>query len=82
MVDPWLHDIESLEAVAQDEPSRLLCLRLAAMSQAGTLGTFLARVDGDDELDAGTRSAILELAADARFLLTVEDYVRRTTLVH
>jgi len=31
-----LHDIESLEAVAQDEGMLLLCLRMAAMSKAGS----------------------------------------------
>ena len=36
MVDLWLHDIESLEAVTQDEHTKRICLRMAAMSQAGT----------------------------------------------
>jgi hypothetical protein len=82
VVDLWLHDIESLEAVAQDETTRQLCLEMAAMSQAGTLDRFLASVDRNDELDEFTRAAITELAGDARFLLTVDEYVRRTRLLH
>ncbi len=82
MVDLWLHDIESLEAVTQDEPTRQLCLQMAAMSQAGTLDRFLVSVYRDEELDHVTRSAIAELAADARFLFTVDEYVRRTRLLH
>ena len=81
MLDLWLHDIESLEAVAQDELTRLHCLRMAAMSQAGTLATFLKSVDRDVVLDEVTRAMIAALA-DARFLLTVDEYVRRTRLVH
>jgi hypothetical protein len=82
MFDPWLRDIESLEAVTQDEQTRALCLRMAAMTQAGTLGPFLARLRGDDELDDLTKGTIAEIAEDASFLLAVEDYVRRTRVLH
>jgi hypothetical protein len=82
MVDLWLHDIESLEAVTQDEQTKRLCLRMAAMSQAGTLGPFIANLHHDDELDDRTKGTIAEIAGDANFLLAVEDYVRRTQLVH
>ena len=82
MVDLWLHDIESLEAVAQDESTRVLCLRMAAMSKAGTLAPFIANLHHDRELDEGTKGTIAEIAGDASFLLAVEDYVRRTQLVH
>jgi hypothetical protein len=82
MVDLWLHDIESLEAVTQDEPTKSLCLRMAAMSQAGTLAPFIANLHHDDELDDHTKGTIAEIAHDANFLLAVEDYVRRTRLVH
>ena len=82
MVDLWLHDIESLEAVAQDESTKLLCLRMAAMSKAGTLGPFIATLHRDRELDEGTKGTIAEIASDEHFLLAVEDYVRRTTYVH
>ena len=82
MVDLWLHDIESLEAVTQDEHTKRLCLRMAAMSQAGTLGPFLANLRHDEELDDNTKGTITEIARDASFLLAVEDYVRRTHHVH
>ena len=82
MVDLWLHDIESLEAVTQDEQTKRICLRMAAMSQAGTLEPFIANLHSDDELDEGTKGTITEIAGDANFLLAVEDYVRRTQLIH
>jgi hypothetical protein len=82
MLDLWFHDIESLEAVAQDESTKLLCLRMAAMSKAGTLAPFIADLRGDDELDEGTKGSIAEIASDERFLFAVEDYVRRTTFFH
>jgi hypothetical protein len=80
--DPWLQDIESLEALAQDEHTRTLCLRMASMSQAGTLAPFLVSLRHDDELDDATKGTIAEIAGDASFLLAVEDYVRRTRLFH
>jgi hypothetical protein len=82
MVDLWLHDIESLEAVAQDENTRRLCLRMAAMSQAGTLDPFLASLDSDLALDELTKGTIAEIAGDENFLLALEDYVRRTHVFH
>jgi hypothetical protein len=82
MLDSWLHDIESLEAVTQDDDTRRLCLRMAAMSQAGTLAPFLADLRRDEELDEGTKGTIAEIAEDETFLLAVEDYVRRTRLFH
>ena len=82
MVDLWVHDIESLEAVTQDEHTKRLCLRMAAMSQAGTLAPFIANLHRDDELDDSTKGTLTEIAEDANFLLALEDYVRRTRLVH
>ena len=82
MVDLWLHDIESLEAVTQDEQTKRICLRMAAMSQAGTLGPFIATLRHDEELDEGTKGTLAEIAGDSNFLLAVEDYVRRTQYVH
>lgn len=82
MVDLWLHDIESLEAVTQDEETKRLCLRMAAMSQAGTLEPFIANLRADSDLDEATKGTLAEIAGDANFLLAVEDYVRRTHLVH
>jgi hypothetical protein len=82
VVDLWLHDIESLEAVAQDEDTKVLCLRMAAMSKAGTLGPFIRDLERDDELDDDTKGTITEIASDEHFLLALEDYVRRTIRVH
>jgi hypothetical protein len=78
----WLLDLESLEAVTQDEHTRRLCLRMAAMSKAGTLGPFIADLHRDDDLDDGTKDTIAEIAEDESFLLAVEDYVQRTQLLH
>ena len=82
MLDSWLQDIESLEAVTQDEETKGLCLRMAAMTQAGTLAPFLASVRQDTDLDEHTKGTIAEIAEDAAFLLAVEDYVRRTRVLH
>jgi hypothetical protein len=82
MLGEWLTDIESLEAVARDDETRALVLRMAAMSQAGTLAPFLAEVRHDRKLDAQTRATFVELAADESFLLAVEDYIRRTRVSH
>ena len=82
MLDSWLLDIESLEAVTQDEQTTRLCLRMAAMSQAGTLAPFLADLRSDSDLDEGTKDTIAEIAEDESFLLAVEDYVGRTSLLH
>lgn len=82
MVDLWLQDIESLEAVTQDEGTKVLCLRMAAMSKAGTLAPFIRNLSRDDELDDDTKGTIAEIASDERFLLAVEDYVHRTAVAH
>jgi hypothetical protein len=82
MIDLWLQDIEALEAVTQDEHTKRICLRMAAMSQAGTLGPFIATLRHDNELDEMTKGTIAEIARDANFLLAVEDYVRRTNRLH
>ena len=36
----WLQDIESLEAISQDDDTRNLFLRMAQMSQDGRLAPF------------------------------------------
>ena len=78
----WLEDIESLEAISQDEETCAICLRMAEMSQHGRLAPFLSEVEHDDELDAETKEALTELASDARFLHAVADYVRATSSHH
>ena len=82
MVEGWLHDIESLEAVTQDEETKQLCLRMAAMSQQGTLGPFIETLHRDQGLDELTKGAIAEIAENASFLLALEDYVHRTRVRH
>jgi hypothetical protein len=78
----WLQDIESLEAISQDDDTRALFLRMAQMSQTGRLQPFLRELQDDGELDAETKSTLSELAQDSTFLHAVEDYVHRTRALH
>jgi hypothetical protein len=78
----WLKDIESLEAISQDDDTRRLFLRMAHMSQNGRLQPFLRELADDGDLDAETKSTLTELALDATFLHAVEDYVLRTRSLH
>jgi hypothetical protein len=78
----WLQDIESLEAISQDEQTRKIFLRMAHMSQNGRLDPFLRELDADTDLDAETKGTLAELASDGTFLHAVEDYVRRTRALH
>jgi hypothetical protein len=78
----WLQDIESLEAISQDEQTRNLFLRMARMSQSGRLDPFLRQLERDTDLDAETKGTLAELASDGTFLHAVEDYVRRTRALH
>jgi hypothetical protein len=82
MLTPWLQDLESLEAISQDDDARKIFLKMAAMSHAGRLPNFLAEVAHDQELDDTTKDHLTELANDRVFLLAVEEYLRRTQLVH
>jgi hypothetical protein len=77
-----MHDLESLEAISQDDSTRRIFLRMAAMSRTGGLNRFLNELADDDELDASTKGELTELAQDRSFLLAVEDYVSRTTVLH
>ena len=78
----WLRDLESLEAISQDDGARRIFLRMAAMSHAGRLPNFIAEVAHDQELDDTTKGHLTELAQDESFLLAVEEYLRRTQRVH
>jgi hypothetical protein len=78
----WLQDIESLEAISQDEDTRKLFLRMAYLSQNGRLQPFLRELEDDRELDDHTKETLVELACDGSFLHAVEDYVHRTTALH
>ena len=76
------HDLEWLEAISQDEDSRELFLRMAALSQEGRLEPFLTELARDDELDEQTKGTVAELAVDTAFLLAVADYLRNTAVSH
>ena len=78
----WLQDIESLEAISQDEDTRNLFLRMAYLSQNGRLQPFLRELEDDADLDAETKVTLAELACDESFLHAVEDYVHRTRALH
>jgi hypothetical protein len=76
MLLPWVRDLESLEAINQDEDIRDLVLQMANLARGGHLGDFIAVVDSDEELDQDTKDTVLELACDETFLLAAEDYLR------
>jgi hypothetical protein len=78
----WLQDIESLEAISQDDDTRRLFLRMAQMSQSGRLKPFLRELEDDRDLDDETKVTVAELAKDETFLHAVEDYVQRTRALH
>lgn len=75
-------NLESFEAIKQDDLTRDLVLRMSALSQAGKLEPFLFEVARDDDLDDMTKGRLAELAHDETFLLAVEDYLHRTEIVH
>ena len=78
----WLNDMDSLEAISQDDEAKRIFLRMAAMSRAGRMNNFLAEVAHDEELDDETKGTLKELAEDDAFLLAVEDYLHRTNVLH
>jgi hypothetical protein len=82
MLRTWHENLESLEAIRQDELTRDLVLRMSALSQAGKLGPFLFEIAHDTELDDMTKGTLAEIAQDPNFLLTVEEYLQRTEIVH
>jgi hypothetical protein len=82
MLGLWLQDLESFEAISQNDDARRIFLRMAAMSHDGRLPVFLAELSHDDELDDETKDHLTELASDTAFLLAVEEYLRRTQRVH
>ena len=78
----WPFQLETLEAISQNEAARLMFLRLAELSKADRVEPLLACLETTPELDEETRSGLAELARDRPFLLAVEDYVRRTSVLH
>jgi hypothetical protein len=83
MVGLWTHqDMESLEAISQDDEAKRIFLRMAALSRDGQMGTFLVELARDEDLDDETKGTLRELAEDNTFLLAVEDYLQRTHHLH
>ncbi len=78
----WLDDIESLEAISQNEDARRIFLRMASLSQTGRTPSFVVEVALDRDLDAVTKGRLVELAQDESFLLAVEEYLVRTHRLH
>ena len=76
------HDLESLEAISQNDDARRIFLKMAAMSQDGRLPQFLDELAIDPEIDDEVKGTLTELALDRNFLLAVEDYLRRTQRFH
>jgi len=75
-------NLESFEAINQDDVTRDLVLRMSALSQAGKLGPFLFELAHDAELDDMTKGTLVEIAGDPSFLLAVEDHLTSTEIVH
>ncbi|MGB2952984.1 MAG: hypothetical protein WBB74_06300, partial [Gaiellaceae bacterium] len=67
MVGAYLQDLESFEAISQDNVTRDLFLRMAAMSQAGLLAPFLVELQEDREVDDATKVSLQEIAQDPSF---------------
>ena len=82
MLGLWLNDMESLEAISQDDEAKRIFLRMAAMSRDGNMGNFLSELARDEDLDDETKGTLKELAEDNTFLLAVEDYLSRTEVLH
>jgi len=76
-----VQDIESLETINQDELVRQVVLRTAGLAR-GRLPGFVAAVGADAELDAETKTTVLELARAETFLLACEDSMRATAYLH
>jgi hypothetical protein len=82
MVGPRLQDLESFEAINQDEAIRQIVLRMAGLARGGRLPGFIVAVDSDADLDDETKETVLELARNESFLLAAEDYLRATRYLH
>ena len=82
MLEQLRDNLESFEAINQDDMTRDVVLRMSALSQAGKLGPFLFELTRDAELDDLTKGELVEIATDPEFLLAVEDYLVRTEIVH
>ena len=82
MLGLWLNDMESLEAISQDDEAKQIFLRMAALSRDGQMNSFLTELARDQDLDDETKGTLKELAEDDTFLRAVEDYLSRTEVLH
>ena len=82
MFGEWMQDLESFEAISQDDEARTIFLRMAALSQEGSLDSFLIELADTPELDEFTKGTLSEIARDESFLLAVDDYLHRTRVLH
>jgi hypothetical protein len=82
MLNLWLQDLESLEAISQDDDARQIFLRMAAMSQTGRTNSLVTEIARDDDLDDEMKGTLTELARDRSFLLAFEDYLEQTRRIH
>ena len=82
MLAEWMHDFESLEAISQDDDTRRLFLHMAALSQDGRLAPLLWELAHDEELDDELKGTLDVIAGDETFLLVVQEYIRRTQVLH
>jgi hypothetical protein len=82
MLVTWHEDLESLEAITQDEVTKDLFLKMAWLSQKDSLQPFLFELQHDADLDDSTKGILTEIAEDTNFLLAVEDYIQKTEICH
>jgi hypothetical protein len=82
MLSLWLQDLESLEAISQDDDARQIFLRMAAISQTGRTSNLVTEIARDDDLDDEMKGTLTELARDRSFLLAFEDYLEQTRRIH
>ena len=82
MLELWTHDLESLEAISQDDETRRLFLRMAEPFAGRPPGAPDPRARGRRDLDDDTKGTLAELASDPAFLAAVEDYLVRTHYFH
>jgi hypothetical protein len=82
MLGLWLDDMESLEAISQDDEAKRIFLRMAALARDGQMNNFLTELARDEDLDDETKGTLKELAEDDTFLRAVEDYLSRTEVLH
>lgn len=75
-------DLETFEAVAQDDNCRRMIKQLSALLEQGQLDGFLARLAGDPNVPLPAKLQLVEIASDERFLCAIGDYLKRTAIMH